>query len=60
MTIHTKKSAASLLLISVTTLDRWIKAGRIKVTRPGGPGGNIRILQSEIDRITNIDQEVRA
>lgn len=39
----TVKEAADFLKVDKSTLYKYIKEGRLKVSRPGGPGGNIRV-----------------
>lgn len=48
MKMLTRKEAAERLGITPVTLSAWIKAGKIKVARPGRA---YKIPESEIDRI---------
>ena len=48
MKMLTRKEAAERIGVTPTTLSAWIKAGKIKVARPGRA---YKIPESEIDRI---------
>ena len=44
----TREEAANILNVSVTTLDRWIRAGIVSAVKIGG---SVRIPQSTLDKI---------
>jgi excisionase family DNA binding protein len=49
--LTTPPEAARALRVSLTTLRRWIAAGRLKAIRPvESPSGHVRIPRLEIER----------
>ena len=49
MPTYTIKQVAAELQVSIPTVERWIKAGKIKVVRLGYR--TVRITDKELDRI---------
>lgn len=47
----TVSEAADFIKVDKSTLYRYAKSGRLKVSRPGGPGGNIRICLAVLDAL---------
>jgi len=52
---YTMREAAKILGVSVRTIQRWDKAGKIRCIRT--PGGRRRVPESEIRRILGLSEE---
>lgn len=44
----TRQQVADALQVSVGSIDCWIKKGRLRASRLGGPGGAVRIDPSDL------------
>lgn len=44
----TRAEAADVLSVSLGTVDNYIKAGRLRASRLGGPGGAVRIAPADL------------
>lgn len=54
--VSTSEFAKEFSVSQKTVID-WLQSGRIKGIQPYGPGGNYKILASEVDRIKSESAE---
>lgn len=47
----TTKEVASIFKVGTRTILMWVKAGRLKALRVGGPRSPARFTRDEVDRV---------